>query len=219
MLNLFMNFGARLIKIMEMKNMTSADLSKKIGKAESQISQWRIGVRVPAQENLFLLAKALDISPELLDPKNPINQESNVEKAEVPHGKVPLISWTHAGEWASSTDPYPVGMAEDWVSWDTKHKGVYALKVRGNSMEPEYRDGDIIFVDPTKQPIINDDIVAEFDGETQLKRLKVYKPQEMVLLSPLNQIGHKDVILTGKELKKFRTLGVVEGSLRKKKRR
>lgn len=42
----------------------------------------------------------------------------------------------------------------------TSHK-VYALFVSGSSMEPRYRPGDPIFVDPMRPPSIGDDVIVQ----------------------------------------------------------
>lgn len=48
---------------------------------------------------------------------------------------------------------------------------VYALYVSGSSMEPRYRPGDSLFVDPRKPPAIGDDVVVQLvsrDDEPQI---------------------------------------------------
>ena len=42
---------------------------------------------------------------------------------------------------------------------------VYALYVSGSSMEPRYRAGDPIFVDPQRPPMIGDDVVVQLFSE------------------------------------------------------
>jgi SOS-response transcriptional repressor LexA len=83
-------------------------------------------------------------------------------------------------------------------------------------MEPEYREGDLIIVNPQLEPRAGDDIVAHHDGDVTFKRLK--KTGGTVLLSPLNT-NYADIIITGKDLKNYRVVGVVEGFMRKRNRR
>ncbi|MGJ8478023.1 S24 family peptidase [Sphingobium yanoikuyae] len=42
----------------------------------------------------------------------------------------------------------------------------YALYVAGSSMEPRYRPGDPLFVDPKRPPAIGDDVVVQLRSET-----------------------------------------------------
>jgi Peptidase S24-like len=49
-------------------------------------------------------------------------------------------------------DPYPVGQGVDEVESDLPGRYLYALKVEGeSSMEPAYRDGEIVYVDPEQR--------------------------------------------------------------------
>jgi len=60
---------------------------------------------------------------------------------------VPLISWVQAGEMMPTEDPYPLGFGETTEHVDWKHPYVFALRVRGPSMNRIADDGDIVFVD------------------------------------------------------------------------
>ena len=85
----------------------------------------------------------------------------NVEPGPERTNDVPVISWTQAGDWEPTNDPYAPGEAEEWlpnVGRGGPH--TYALRVRGASMEPEVRDGEIIFVDPERMPRHKDLVVA-----------------------------------------------------------
>ena len=48
---------------------------------------------------------------------------------------------------------------------DLEHPpSTFALRIRGNSMEPEFREGDVVVIDPTIQPHPGDFVVATDDG-------------------------------------------------------
>ena len=63
---------------------------------------------------------------------------------------------------------------------------------------------------------IGDDIIAKWKEDVTFKRLR--KIDGTILLSPLNP-SHSDIIVTGKDLKSYKTIGVVEGSFRKRRRK
>ena len=68
---------------------------------------------------------------------------------------------------------------------ETETKGEFALTVEGDSMEPEFREGDIIVVDPYKKQEQNDYlVVCNADYEATLKQLKKYGKTRV--LHPLN---------------------------------
>lgn len=155
------------------------------------------------------IATALNVTIERLQ------YQGNIEIVETPKGRIPVISWVQAGKWHEAIDAYPAGVAEEWVPYETRSKGVFALRVKGDSMEPEYRDGDTIIVNPQIEARAGDDVIARYGNDVTFKRLK--KQNGTILLSPLNP-AHPDIIITGKDLKNYRTIGVVEGLMRKKKR-
>jgi SOS-response transcriptional repressor LexA len=119
--------------------------------------------------------------------------------------RVPILSWTQAGHWREMSEQ----KAEEYVETDTK--GVFALKVAGDSMEPEFYAGDIVIINPyIKQEHGDFVVVANDEGEATLKQLKKYGNTRV--LHPLNS-KYEDI-----ELKKdveYRIIGVV---VEKKKR-
>lgn len=88
---------------------------------------------------------------------------------------VPLIGLAQAGVGGYFDDAgFPVGRGWDEIAFpqvDDEH--AYALEISGDSMEPAYRDGDIIVVSPAA-PIRRGDrvVVRTRDGEVMAKELK-----------------------------------------------
>jgi repressor LexA len=68
----------------------------------------------------------------------------------------------------------------------TKWRGCFLLRVSGDSMiDAHIYDGDMVVVKPTMQAMINDIVVANFEGETTVKRLK--KIDNTFILQPENR--------------------------------
>jgi len=123
--------------------------------------------------------------------------------------RVPVISWAQAGNWQELCANFQYGGHEEYVETDSK--GVFALKVRGDSMETEFREGDIIVINPYLKPEHNDYVViANEEGEATFKRLKKYGKTRV--LHPLNP-KYDDMELN-KDIE-YRIVGVV---MEKKKR-
>src|SRR3546814_4605937 len=57
-----------------------------------------------------------------------------------------------------------VGYARRPPSIDSNRKS-YALYITGESMEPRYRAGDLVYVDPRRAPSIGDDVIVQLVGE------------------------------------------------------
>jgi SOS-response transcriptional repressor LexA len=80
-----------------------------------------------------------------------------------------------------------------WI--DIVHSGAkdtwYALRVLGDSMAPDYLDGDIVLVDSARTPVNGDIVAALTDGSEST--LKLYsKKDDMVTLTPINKKKHRD---------------------------
>lgn len=85
--------------------------------------------------------------------------------------KIPLISYTQAGDWGDIVDPYQLNDAEDWISAPpgAGDKSFY-LWVKGVSMEPDYPEGGMILVDPDIDAQHGDDVVVRTpDGRVTFK--------------------------------------------------
>lgn len=85
--------------------------------------------------------------------------------------RVPLLGYVGAGDKIYPVDDEPVEMVEAPPGED----GVIAVRVRGTSMNPAYRDGDIVMARGEQLPpdgLIGKDCIVQIDGGPRLlKRL------------------------------------------------
>jgi SOS-response transcriptional repressor LexA len=66
----------------------------------------------------------------------------------------PVISWVQAGHWREISQDQDPQYGDELLPCPVKcSEDTYVLRVRGISMEPRFRDGDLIFVDPHVEPI------------------------------------------------------------------
>lgn len=73
----------------------------------------------------------------------------NAEPGPEVRGLHPLISWVQAGGWVEIAGNFELGDAEDLLPCPVRcSRETFVLRVRGESMEPKFHDGDLIFVDP-----------------------------------------------------------------------
>jgi phage repressor protein C with HTH and peptisase S24 domain len=106
---------------------------------------------------------------------------------------VPLIGFAQAGAGGYFDDAgFPVGRGWDEIAFpsvDDEH--AYALEISGDSMQPAYRDGDVIVVSPAA-PIRRGDrvVVRTRKGEVTAKELK-RRTSKTVELKSLNA-DHED---------------------------
>jgi len=106
---------------------------------------------------------------------------------------VPLLGFAEAGAGGYFDDGgFPAGEGWDEIAFPAvTDDHAYALEVSGQSMEPAYRDGDVILVSPSA-PIRRGDrvVVRTKDGEVLAKELK-RKTAKSIELKSLN-VQHPD---------------------------
>lgn len=190
------SLAKRLKYARKLRELTQAQLSEKSGVNQSDISKIESGAHQKST-SLMALARALAFNPDWLDSGNGVMQSHAVEQPLAPYGntealpnlgKVPLIDWVAAGDFCGSIDPYPVGMAEDWLYCPSRHGSkTYALRVRGESMfnpsgSPSFKDGDIIFIDPDRAANHKSLVICRMDDakETTFKRLLIEGDTKML---------------------------------------
>lgn len=94
------------------------------------------------------------------------------------HGTMPVIGFAQAGlEGYFDEDGYPSGSGWDELPFpgaaaSTGGDDLYALEVSGNSMEPLYREGDLLMVSPQAQIRRGDRVIVKTTGgEVMVKEL------------------------------------------------
>ena len=106
---------------------------------------------------------------------------------------VPRISFVQAGPWSEVVDPYAPGAAEDYLMAGLElGRHAFALTLQGDSMLPEFREGDVIIIDPDVRPNPGDFVVAKSgDEEATFKKFRPRGLDEqgsaIVELVPLNE--------------------------------
>lgn len=186
------------------QKMSQDELAKRIGITRVSISKWESGLNQPKGRYLNDLAAALGVTVDWLltgsggSPESsadqPILGYHNVEPAVIPQGtRVPVLSYVQAGHWHE--------MCEQATAFDGNVEYVtagvdvgpcgFGLWLRGNSMLPLFKEGDLIIVDPDEAPQPGDYVVAK-NGSNEAT-FKKYRPrgidengQEVFELVPLN---------------------------------
>lgn len=107
--------------------------------------------------------------------------------------EIPLINKVVAGYPASFTDlGYPAGVADEYVrSPDVDDPDAFAARVVGDSMEPNYRQGDIVVFSPARDVRDGMDcfVRLEPDHESTFKRIYFEKDDaggDLIRIQPIN---------------------------------
>lgn len=95
-------------------------------------------------------------------------------------------------------------------------KQFFGLKIKGNSMEPEYLDGDTIILEKTEDCESGQDCVVMVNGNDGTFK-RVFKNENGIILQPLNP-DYSPMVYSNEQVQTLpvRILGIVEEIRRKK---
>ena len=107
-------------------------------------------------------------------------------------------------------------ISEDMLKGDKQYFG---LKIKGDSMEPEYLDGDIIIFQKQDDCENGDDCVVMVNGNDGTFK-RVFKNENGIILQPLNP-AYSPIVYSNKQIEKLpvRIIGIVEEIRRKKRKK
>jgi SOS-response transcriptional repressor LexA len=141
------------------------------GTTAPTISRIESGIFYPTQEMLARILSAMGMSlPKFYAELS----TSNVEHAEIGGRVIPVIDYVQAGKWAS-VDARPVDIGDrETVVTDLEHPpSTFAMRIRGDSMEPKFEAGDLVIINPMLTPGPGDFVVAvEGSGEATFKQYR-----------------------------------------------
>lgn len=219
----------RINSLLTSRNMSAAELSRALGKPKATISGWTKKGVVPGGENMNALAKALSTSTHyLLTGKGPRSPEESLDLSAVAGGAIwgdetPLDDddiaapfYTEAQLAAGNGHASDDGRVRSlrFSSETLRREGiepenVIAIKVRGNSMEPDIPDGATVAIDTAATDPRAGKEYAVVTGD--LARIKcVTKLRGGGLrLHSINESEHPDEIIEPHEMGDVRIVGKV----------
>lgn len=103
-----------------------------------------------------------------------IGGSENVQAGPEVRGSVPLISAVQAGNYKMHVDNFhPLDGGEELIPTTVPiQRHTFALRVEGPSMEPDFKEGAILIVEPDLEANPGDFVIAKNqDGETTFKQL------------------------------------------------
>ena len=185
-------FSNRLQKAMNLKNMKQVDLVEKTNIDKSLISNYLKGKYKAKQDNLYLLAKVLNVSEAWLmgydvpmerNSEDILNKIGAIPISDIDVTNIPLLGTVKAGY-----DYLAQENIIDYISFKvdgTDKENYYALNVVGDSMTPLFDDGDTVIVHKQDDFENGDNCVVLINGEEATIK-KVYKGNTGIELKAVN---------------------------------
>lgn len=205
------SFSDRFCKILELRQISAAELSRKTGINESVLSQYKKGDYEPKQRRLELLSKTLNVSiPWLMGADVPMNDRTLYPPdISTDNVEFPVIGEVAAGfdkiaveEWSGDKIKIPVEFLKGKNSDD-----YFVLKITGDSMYPLYIDGDNILVKKQDYVDYNGQVAVLIYGDDCGTVKKVEHKKNSICLVPINPQYQQETI-TGVDIERVHILGI-----------
>lgn len=186
------------------------ELARKLNLSSSaSISQYESGDRMPSDDIKLKMAEIFDCSVDYLLGKTDSRKTTSSSAVVLVYGTIP------AG--------IPMEMIEDII--DTEEidanmlkggKEYFGLKIKGNSMYPEYLDGDTIILEKLDDVESGTDAVVMVNGNDGTFK-RVFKNENGIVLQPLNP-EFQPMVYTNEQIEKLpiRVIGKVVELRRRK---
>ena len=208
----------RLNELVKEKGVKKAHLCRQMGVSSYYLRDAEKGQINISEENVIIIARCLGVSPEYMTGQSDI-------KAPTPAVTEDVVTFPVLGEVAAGYDHIAY---EDWSgatvdvpkSWlrGRNRDDYFTLRVTGDSMYPEYQDGDIVLV--LKQSTMNRSgqigVVMYDDDKATLKRVEYVIGEDWMKLSPTNPM-YAPVMVRDELLEHCRVLGIPKYVIREVK--
>jgi phage repressor protein C with HTH and peptisase S24 domain len=196
----------RLKKALQASKKTAADVAREMDESPQAVHGWLKTGRIRKTKLAgFARVTGSDIAYLISggDTNTATVAESNAKYPAYENARdVPIIGFAIA---TPDEDGYfndmgfPPGAGEAFLPWPTKDPNAYVLRVRGDSMQPRIRPGEMIVVEPGTTVHPGDDVVVKTtSGRKMVKQLLLRRASE-VTLGSINQ-AHKQTTISIEEV-------------------
>nr|DAO12114.1 MAG TPA: Repressor protein CI [Caudoviricetes sp.] len=197
-----MNSNSEVVELVKKmtaeQNMSMSELARRVGIAKSAISRYFNGTRELPLNRIGDFASALHTTPNFL---LGVKEDTNSQGI-----KIPVLGTVAAG--------IPISAVEDILDYEEipqswKNQGeFFALKIKGDSMEPRMENGDVVIVKQQSDANSGDTVIVLVNGDdATCKRLEKTEngimlvstnPKYPPMFYSLEDIQTKPVVILGK---------------------
>lgn len=204
-------FSERFCKILEIRQISAAELSRRTGINESVISQYKKGDYEPKQRRLELLSNILNVSiPWLMGADVPMHDRTlNPPDISTDNVTFPVIGDVAAGfdkiaieDWSGDK----VNIPAEYLKGKNRND-YFVLRITGDSMYPLYLDGDNVLVKKQSAVDYNGQVAVLIYGDDYGTIKKFEQKKNSVCLVPINP-QYQPEIITGVDIEKIHILGI-----------
>ena len=169
------NMGKKIKHAREARGLSQAELANIIGVSDKTVSSWELGTRTPRMGAIEKICRYFDMPKSALLDDTPIKREAL---------RIPVYGEIAAGTPIEAIEEI-LGYEEVWA--DEFSDGEYlALKIKGNSMEPRIKHGDVVII-RRQSDIDSGDVAAVIINGCEATVKEVVKDGQGITLIPFNE--------------------------------
>lgn len=209
-----MDFNDRLKEARQKAGLTQAELAQSIAINQSTIAYWENGRSEPDTQKLQKLAEILNVTPEWLTfGKTPGTNpflSAGIDPALLPAKDLPIRGMVQAGQHQAFL------LTDDPVSFTDRppnlagNKHAFAVWVSGKSMEPRYRAGEVLYVNPAKPVSEGCCVLIELDDNSAFVKEFIRQSRDRVLVRQYNP--QREIEIDCRRVRSlYRVVGSMEG--------
>lgn len=172
-----MSIANNIIKLREKYGLTQAELGEIAGVTDRAVSAWEKGVAEPRMGAVQKIADYFNIQKSVV-----IDDFEDSTEHEIKGVRIPVLGYVRAG--------IPVDAVEEILDWEEIHPSMaatgdfFALKIKGDSMEPRITAGDVVIVKEQSDVDSGDIAIVLVNGDdATVKKLMKYENGSIALVA------------------------------------
>lgn len=206
-------FAKNLNYYMSINKKSRVDVCRDLDIPYSTFTDWCNGNIYPRIDKIEMLANYFDIKKsDLVENKSSKQGNSSNSAIVFVYGTIPAGIPMECIEDILDTEEISADMLKGG-------KQYFGLKIKGDSMEPDYLDGDTLILEKADDCENGDDCVVMVNGNDGTFK-KVFKNENGIILQPLNS-SYSPQVYTNEQIENLpvRIVGIVEEIRRKKRKK
>ena len=157
-----LEIGNILNRLLEKSAISESELGRIIGVPRATINRIASGrTPDPRASTLRAIAEYFNVTVDQLLGKQPLFQHTDSTALTSTYISIPVIEWECANNWENALHSIRPDNHFDWILTDPNIEiGKFALRIKGDSMWPQFQENTVLIIDPTREQKNRDFVIV-----------------------------------------------------------